>query len=52
MRFLVGNVFGLWATSGRPDMAEASGWILRVVNVSGEPLGVWTRVIFLVRVKF
>ena len=29
-----------WMTAlKKPDVAEASGWILRVVNVSGEPLG-------------
>ena len=31
--------FGWRTAPRRPDVAEASGWTLRVVDVLGEPLG-------------
>jgi len=37
---------------GRPDVAEALGCSLKVVDVSGNSLVAWTRVIILVWVKF
>jgi len=34
------EIFLVWrAVAGRPDMAKASGWTLRVVEAYGEPLG-------------